>query len=312
MVGFAQPSGDSAHLSWVRAPAAVSCGDAGAVQADVARRLGRDPFAEPSRLFIEAMVTREGSEWRAELEMRDAAGESLGSRTVVSDVPSCASLVSAAGLSIALMLDHEAARNPPPSPAPPPPPPVDREPLAPAPAAEARAHGARGSVVAALTGAALLLPEPALGLRVGGDLTLAGALDLALALHFFPEQRQELSGFDVSFGLTYASLGPCYRVVDVARVQLAGCGAFSLGAMHAVTFEPEQSQKSELRWTAASLGLQAAWLLFQPVTLRAGVEAVVPLEQHEYLILRDDSAPVRVFADPEIGATAHFGLGGRF
>jgi hypothetical protein len=313
-VSHAQAQSEAVHLSWVRAPGAESCGDAGHVQADVMRRLGRDPFSEPSRFFIEATVTRSGVEWRAELALREAAGDSLGSRTVTSDAASCASLVSAAGLAIALMIDPDAGHAAAP-PAPPPPPASRSKPKPPraglvrsaAPAAEVR-----GGIMGAVAGAARILPEPALGLRVGGELGLWAELDLALSLSFFAQQRERLRGFDVSFGLTYASLGPCYRFVDAARVQLAGCAAFSLGAMHAVTFEPERGRTSELRWTAASLGAQAAWLLVGPVTLRGGVEAVVPLEQHEYVIVRGDSERVSVFSDPVLAATAHLGLGGRF
>src|SRR5215208_1253598 len=76
------PPEAGAHLSWIRSASASACPDAGHVQADVVQRLGRNPFTEPSQTFVEASVSKDGARWQAEIEMRDAAGHSLGRREV--------------------------------------------------------------------------------------------------------------------------------------------------------------------------------------------------------------------------------------
>ncbi len=300
------------HLSWVRAEGATECGNAGLVQTDVTRRLGKNPFTEPSRVFVEAVASREGGLFQAQLEMRDEIGGSLGARKVTSDAATCDSLVSAAGLAIALMIDPEAALAP--KAAPPPPvlaaPPLREVPILPVPLP--RPPAARGALLVALTATARTLPRAALGVRVGGDVRLARRFDAEASLTFFPEQRQARRGFEVSFGLTYASAGLCYQLLQAATVQLAGCGFGSLGAIHATTFEPARSHDGQLLWSAAGLGLRAAWVLADPLLIRAGVEASLPLERRDYLIKRGTSENVVVFSDPAFAAALHVGLGVRF
>ena len=301
------------HLSWVRAESALECGNAGLVQADVVRRLRKNPFTEPSRVFVEANVTRVGTAFQAQLELRDEQGRPLGTRRVTSDAASCDSLVSAAALAIALMIDPDAVLAPAEPPAALPPASVTPPATTPAPAAIAPLESrARGGLLAAVVGSSRVLPRAALGMRVGVEVLPLRRWGAELSLTFLPEVRQELRGFDVSFGLTYASLGLCYQLLGATTVQLGACALGSAGALHATAFEPARGVRGQLFWSAAGAGLRAAWQLAPPVLVRAGVEASLPLERRDYLMRRGALEEVTVFSDPNFSATLHVGLGVRF
>lgn len=306
-------SARAVHLSWVRAPEALECGDAGQVQADVVRRLGKSPFSEPSKVFVEATVSKPDGVFVAQLEMRDEAGTSLGSRRVASEAPTCASLVAAAGLAIALMIDPDAALAPPSAPAPVPPslplaPPriIAAPPEVPTPRAPQLTFGV-GALVAAR-----LLPQAAVGVRLGADQRLASRLHAELSLSFLPQVRQELRGVDVGFGLTYGSLGLCYEPLAAARVTLAACGFGQVGAMSVNAYDPARSRTGQLLWSTAGLGLRAGWAVAEPLVLRVGVEGTTPIQRREYAVARVSEPAVVVFRDPALAATLHLGLALRF
>jgi hypothetical protein len=298
------------HLSWVRSAGAHECGDAARVQADVVRRLGKNPFREPSQLFVEASVSGHSGAFTAQLELMDAGGGSLGSRQVSSDAASCASLVSAAGLAIALMIEPDAAITPhlvpsnPPTPTPAPAP--VRSPLRAVKAAPQLTFFAAGIV------AARVLPQAAFGARLGAELRLPGAWRSELSLSFLPERRQELNGIDTGFGLTYASLGICYEPLSAARVTLAACALAQLGAMNVTAYEPARSRDGELAWSAGAVGLRAGWVLAEPLLLRVGVEGSLPLVRREYAVAGSSESTQPVFRDPAFAATLHAGLALRF
>jgi hypothetical protein len=306
-------SARAVHLSWVRAPEALECGDAGQVQADVVRRLGKSPFSEPSKIFIEATVSRPDSAFVAQLEMRDQVGASLGSRRVTSEAPSCASLVAAAGLAIALMIDPDAALAPPstPAPSPPPAPPVPAKTSAVASREPAPRAPQLTFAVAALV-AARVLPQAAWGVRLGADQKLVARVHAELSLSFLPQVRQELHGVDVGFGLTYGSLGICYEPLAAARVTLAACGFGQIGAMSVNAYEPARSRAGQLLWSTAGVGLRAGWVLAEPLLLRAGVEGTLPIQRREYAVARATEPALVVFRDPAFAATLHLGLATRF
>lgn len=302
----ASPSG--AHLSWTRSASAVSCPDAGQVQADVVRRLGRNPFLEPSHVFIEAAISHEAGRWQAEIEMRDADGNSLGSREVQSDSPQCASLGSAAGLAIALMIepDRALARSPTLPPAEPAPAESESAPVAVAPPA---ATSQRIALAASVVAAARVLPKPALGARLSGDLRVYDRLDVTLSLSFLPERRAVQSEQDVSFGLLWGALGPCYRLVDSQRVQLSACATVSFGALRSVVFEPARARSSQLPWAAAAAGLRVGVSPIAPLQLQGGLDVLTPLYRREYLVERAPGSYVEVFSDPTVAGAGFVGLG---
>ena len=314
LLGFPRPAGAQAasragvHLSWSRTDAATSCPDAGRVQSDVVRRLRRSPFSEPSSVFIEARISKTGELWLAEIEMRDSAGSSLGSRRVESDSASCTSLASAAGLAIALMIDPDALLEPAPEPPPPPPPPVAKPEPAPVVPTEPKAQR-RLAFLASLLGVSRALPKPALGGRLAADLRLFGRLDASLALAFLPERRELREGEDVSFGLLWGALGPCYRLVDSTSVKLSGCATFFFGALRTVVFDPSRARTSQLPWSAAAAGVRVGLSPLSRLQLEGGVDLMTPLYRRDYLVERAPGDYVNVFSDPALAGAGFVGLG---
>jgi hypothetical protein len=294
------------HLSWTRSPAAASCPDAGLVQADVARRLGGNPFTEPSHLFVEASVSKEGGTWQAEIEMREADGSSLGSRKVASDGPHCASLAAAAGLAIALMIDPDALFDRPSPPAP-------REPVAREAPERTRpievAAPQRGALFLSAIGADRVLPRAAFGVRLLGEVRLADRIDLTIASALLPEKRQSREGNDVSFGLVWGAVGPCYRIVDAPRVSLSGCAAALVGALRSVVFDPVRARTSALPWAGASAGLRVGWSPVHRFEIEGGVDLIAPFYHRTYLVERAPADNVAVFSDPAIAGAGFLGIG---
>jgi hypothetical protein len=304
----AEPASSEAavHLSWIRSSTAVSCPDAGHVQADVVRRLGRNPFGEPSHVFVEASVSKDGATWRAEIEMRDAGGASLGSRRVSSDGPTCASLGAAAGLAIALMIDPDALLEPRPAPPPaevaPPETPARPAPVEPAPAR-------RGTLVLSVLGAGRILPGAAFGARLAGDLRLSDRLDLGVASTFLPDRRQSREGNEVSFGLFWGSLGPCYRFVDTPHVSSFGCASLLFGVLRTGVFDPVRARTGALPWAGASAGVRLGWSPVSPLRFEGAAELIAPFYRRNYLVERAPGDNVAVFSDPVVGAAGFVGVG---
>jgi hypothetical protein len=274
----------------------------------VVRRLGRNPFGEPSRIFIEAAVSHDEGVWRAEIEMRDADGSPLGSRQVQSDGLHCASLASAAGLAIALMIDPDAGVVRPPPPAPRLHAPTQMPPEAPK-VRPVRASARRGELLASLVGASRVLPRPALGARLAGDLRLIGRLDATLSLAFLPERRTLERGQQVSFGLFWGAVGPCYRLVDSSSVTLSSCAAFLLGALRTVVFDPGRARASQFVWAGAALGLRVGLSPLAGLRLEGGVDLMTPFYRRDYLVETAPAQNVLVFSDPSLAGSGFIGLG---
>ncbi len=296
------------HLSWSRSDAASSCPNAGRVQADVVRRLRRSPFSEPSSVFIEATISKLGEVWLAQIEMRDSAGSQLGSRRVESDNPSCTSLGSAAGLAIALMIDPDALLESPSAPTPPPSAVARPAPPPKAPRAEP-APRRRIALLASLVGVSRALPQPALGGRLDAELSVIGRLDVSLALAFLPERREVRQGEDVSFGLLWGALGPCYRLVDASSITLSGCATFSFGTLRTVVFDPSRARTSQLPWSAVATGVRVGLSPLRRVQLEGGVDLMTPLYRRDYLVERAPDQHVSVFSDPAVAGAGFIGLG---
>lgn len=140
----ADPPRVSLRLEYARAPGAETCpAEPVALRAEIARRMGYDPFdpAEavgPERLAV--TLSRQGRGFAARIERYGAGGELTWSETFAGKGDTCASLMSPLATELrALMLTFQGppvgqAASPPPAPAPapaPPPAPVVVAPLAP-------------------------------------------------------------------------------------------------------------------------------------------------------------------------------------
>jgi hypothetical protein len=325
----AAQGGQRVRLSWVRAESASQCPDASHLEADVTRRLERPVFAESAAVSIEVAVSRADRTWKAHIEMRAANGKSLGSRTVTSEAPGCASLASAASLAVALMIEpyapERAGNDAQPAPAPAAteqrvarirpvrPAETSTSPLTRRAANQGSSSILSGAVAVVAATASDVLPRPAFGIGLEADVDLTDRLYLAAGGQFFPQERLMLSGVDVAFSMTWGSLGGCYRVFGGHRLRVVGCASALAGAMHSVVFSQVPWQRSEQLWLGAKAGAGAAWSPAGPFEIRAALDALVPARRRTYAIEGAGSTPNNpLFTEPAVSAVASIGVGIRY
>jgi len=104
---------DGVRLSFVRAENATDCIAAVALQREIVRRMGHDPFEGPARQWIEGFIRRDADFFELQLFERDAEGTTLGSRRLREPAGDCHRLDDAIVLAIALIIDPTAQLAPP-------------------------------------------------------------------------------------------------------------------------------------------------------------------------------------------------------
>jgi len=98
------------RLEYSRGPGAAQCPDRETVRAEVARRLGFDPFSERGERALRCEIRADGAGLRAQIEVQDADGRAAGQRVLTSRRADCSELVP--GLLLVLTV---AATPPPPN-----------------------------------------------------------------------------------------------------------------------------------------------------------------------------------------------------
>jgi hypothetical protein len=313
---------DRAALHY-RAPS--GCPSAADFTADVARRTPRARFAtagEPARTTFVVEVIRVGKTYRGRM-LRMGRGPAAA-RSIAD--ASCAELVSALALMMALAIDPLADTSPSPAP---PPTPASRETAAPPPAAPPPA--------APIPPVALPPPPPAptaarwrlgtsaqLGARgVAPVAHLGAALDIELArdggaaligpaLRAGAQRwaRASVSGdaASASFSWTTGRLSGCpvgWRAL--AWLALHPCIGIEVGALHAADasgLEPEEATRLWLAWSLTGrVQLLAHELLW--VETEAGV--VQPLTRDRFVVAPD----AEIYEPPLLSWTAALGVGAR-
>lgn len=320
LVTLASPGAASAQetgrfrFEWVREEGAESCPDAPALAREVARRLGRDPFALADAPSIEAVVRRESNRWRARIVVRDAADARIGVREFTSDADDCAAIASAVTLGVALSIDPEAALRPIAPPAPPPAAPVT--PVTPPPTRAPPANTellSRAVVSLSATLSGGLLPSaagvtPGVALRAEGP--IAWRMRWSAGMTYLPESSVTLALATVAFGLTAGWLAPCVEFRPARRVSLVGCVPVYVGALHAVVREGAPSQTGDFVWAAVAAGLRARWRFAGPFAAELGGEVVAPLVRHRFFA--GSNPRETVFQQSAIGASGYLGLAFQF
>jgi hypothetical protein len=290
-----------AHLSWVRDDGSAACPDAAAVEAEVAVRLGDDPFARPPTQFIEAMVTRQGDRFQVAIAMRGPDGKLFGSRSLASPAGDCRSIATAAALTIAILIDPDALLR-----APPPPPPAPAPPT-PTPA------GLRARVTALAAGGWGALPGPAFGAAVAGTFDVGAHAALGLTGGFFPEQRAAPPNDGFAFGLSYVEAIACVIPLGAGAHLRWELGAgLSAGLLHAVVYGVTPVNPGE-RWTFAATQLtRIAIPIFSAGVLEAGVELSEPFPRRAFFVEGRPAGMDTVFTQPAVGVTGFVGAGMRW
>lgn len=307
------------HLSWTRdAEAAEACPGATQVQADVAERLGFSPFVvgDARSASIEVLVTHDRARWQAAVAMRDADGGLRGNRHVESAAADCHSLAAAAALAIALMIDPELLLRPPPRPAAAPTPesspaPSSTPPVS-LPASSSLRTPPRGAVAIGATVAVGVLPEPAFGPILRGELELFRHWSIVASAQFFPGQQLTRAGTDAWLGLTLGRFGPCYRVKLGDRWAIASCGSILLGSLSLSIAAPEAVQAGPRAWLGVASGLSLT-LQTGALELAFEADALAHLRRHDYTVAREQ--PPRsesLFTEPAVGVLGSLTTGVRF
>lgn len=323
-------AGVSARLAWARLPGAEGCPAPDRVRADVAARLGYDPFARPSpTLFVEGRVRPAAPGFAVDLVFRRGDGALIGSRRL--DASDCGSLGRAAALAVAVTLDPEAALRvpvaPPDAGAPPPsdaaggPAPQRRDGEAPPPApAGAGPDGAPGPVwSASLRLDAAWGATPLRRLGAGPGLAVGVRLPVGLRLGvggwWLPEQTDDRVGFGVAAGWVEGcaapALGPALHLAACARLH-AGAQLLRVVAEDVVGVEPLGAGEGARFWAAAgaALGLRVSL----PAQLFVDVEAAARfglVRSRTTLVEQVGGATVgtRVYREPPASFACALGLG---
>jgi hypothetical protein len=314
------------HLSWVRGDGAAGCPDAGFIQAQVAARLGDDPFQRPPTQFIEALVTRPAQTLLVAIAMRGADGALLGSRTLTSAADDCRSVANAAALTIAILIDPDALLRAPPAPtstlptvaAPVPPPAAFTSPAASGPA---------GRVAIGAVGTWGLLPRAALGAALSATADLGRWAAVGVTGAFLPERRTAAPSDGFAFGLSTGEADGCFvpfggGAGGGGRAGLRGelCAGLSAGILHAVVTSATPVGPGE-RWTFAATQLMRLVIplplpLPSPFSragvLEAGVGLAEPFPRRAFFVEGQPAGMDTVFTQAALAATGFVGLGLRW
>jgi hypothetical protein len=295
-----------AHLSWVRADGAGMCPDAAAIEAEVAERLGDNPFARAPTQFIEAVVSQKPTGFDVAIAMRASDGTLLGNRSLTSSPGDCRSIATAAALTIAILIDPDAlARAPAPKPAPPPSP-------VPAPP---RGRFPAGRVTAIGGGGWGLVPGVSPGAGLTATVDLPRPFAVGLATLFYPESRAAPPDDGFAFGLTYAELVGCVAPLSpdrTARLEL--CLGATAGVLHAAVFDATATAPGQ-RWTFGAAQLTRVII---PIPIYAGLigeialEATEPLPRRAFFVEGRPPGMDTVFTQPAVTLAGWAGVGVRW
>lgn len=295
---------DGYRLELVRGEGAGSCPGAAALEREVARRLGRDPFSASAERGIEIVIERAEGKWRARLFLRLGEASEDAARSLESEAPDCEELSKAVALSVALAIAPELP------PLPPPPPPSPPKPACPAailiapPPPKATLHGALALRAAFSPN---LLPQPVFGAAL--SMTLRGELLGAnVGGYFYPQQQLESAGARLGFGLSTAFASACLWP-RTREPQVWSCLGAQLGALHAVVFSPAPERPGDRVWLAASSELGVRQAVFGRVFVEGGAAAFFPLLRQRFAIVSEAGAAQLAYEQRPAVVEGFLGLG---
>jgi hypothetical protein len=298
--GLASPR-KGARITWARGIDADGCVGATGLEEDVKARLGYDPFALPADLAVEGTIVRAPpAGFRAELIVRDAGGQLLGTRQLASRDAECRSLGEAVAVAITVAIDPDAPGTRAPALEELPPAIVQETPVTlppPAPRMARRVH-------ALLTGGASagLLPDvaPSIALRVRA--AVGERFEVGVGAHFWPESKTRGVGFSIATG----SLDGCF-VAHAFR----WCAAFHAGAFDVFVHEPALApvEVGMFPWLAAETGPSFSVPVAGALHLEAGLSAILPILRRQAFVR---GTPEPLWEQSVVGGRADVGLGASF
>lgn len=322
----AEEESRAASLSWVRLHGAEACSDAGALARAVDEKLGRSVFKGPSEalLLIEGRVERIEDGYRAKLELRDTAGQVLGSREILSAKADCVELSEAVALVLAVMVDPEGAMATRPvvtkaeatAPKPEAPPKARRAPPASTPLPAAPAILPEGSISAFARLSLGQMPRPAFGFGVGFELGVSGFGGLRLEAAGFLDQTKALaSAADAGarFRLLLGGAALCPLWIDAGRTRLTMCTGGQVGVLQARAFGLDTASRDVSEWVlSGEVALRFSWRVVGPIALHLGAALVVPISRPLFEARTLDGRSRTLFEPAPVGGGFDAGLGGHF
>ncbi len=286
----------TSSLSWVRLPGAESCIATQALSRAVEERLRRAVFVSPSNadLSVEGHVERAGKGFRAEVTVRDAQGANLGRRELQSPGAACSGLDEPLALAIALMIDPDADRAPPPvvdasaadaaaDAALPSPPPattivVEREVPVEKPVVTPKKPGWTFDGTTGFAAGLGMLPKPSLGIAAQAILEPPKFWGLhgAVAAFGLPEVETETGGSTVT-GTVWLEGGLCPVHLHGRDVHFWSCGLAEIGFWSAQSRGVNRADDTLRLLIGVGANARASFHLIGPFVFRVGLTLSVPL-----------------------------------
>ena len=293
-----------ARIAWARGAGAEACVGALGLAEDIKARLGWDPFVLPKDLDFEGTITKTRDGHRADLWIRDAAGKTIGRRTLVSRAPDCRTLGETVATTITVAIDpdvsgeavpglEDTSFSPEVSPSPAP---------APVPSATTRTEHVRVTAGAGITAGLVPGPSDVSGLRA--NLVIGDVLELGLGMSYFREAREGAFGFALTTGELRACVDP-WGARHLARF----CGAVLAGAFAANLRSTElvPVELGTFPWLGAEIGPVLSIQVAGPVRAEVAASILIPLIRRQGFVR--GAEPTAVYEQARVGGRAELGLG---
>lgn len=310
----------TSSLSWLRMPGAEECVTTQALARAVEERLGRAAFVSAAQadLSVEGSIAKKGAGFAATITVRDAKGETLGTREIARDVAKCEELTDSIALVVALMIDPDAATRPKPAPAPPPPadppPPVvvvrEKPVVVEVPVEPKRREPWRFEGGGALTAVTGLAPTVAPGLTATA---LVHPPEIPLGFHgfaslFLPTTADGAgASASVDMGYVGGSLCPTIRGRHASVMACIGGHVGLLRPRAKVGSTPLKEQVLPLWNLLGELRLSVP--LVHPIGIFMGIGAALPLLRPTFEYRRPDGSVSELHRVSVVAATADLGVG---
>jgi hypothetical protein len=250
-------------LHWVRMPGAENCIAGDALARVVESKLRRSVFPAPrdASVLIEGHVQKSPDGFVAELQMRDAKGETLGSRNLSSSDGSCRELSETLGVVLAVMIDPDAAKRPPSA--------IPAEPEPKAQDGGAAKREPKNHMLVFSRTLVGLTDKAMIGFGAAYERALGRAGGVRVEASIFLENTDDSPQGDAKTmtRVAYAGLAYCPLWLGWSRARLAGCAGLELGGVSASNTGLAPADDPHAIWGSASLGLRLAVLLVGPIEL---------------------------------------------
>jgi hypothetical protein len=293
---------------------ARSCASADVLRAEIAERLGRDPFttaedaASATRRIRVAFARDKARAWTADIALLDANGNASGARALENKGATCEPLVASVVFTIAVLLEDleptpapGPAEKPAPSPAPslteeekkesPPPPPPPR--------GDGRAVRLDASI--GPTGALGTAPAPAGGGELGIGIDISRFRIEVGGRAYLPASSDETVA--VRTRTIVGRVAPCYGWTAFSACAIGVIGSISGEAIGDVASSKLEAQP----YAAAGLGVLSRFFVVDDLLfVRASIDAFLSITRTGF-----DVGDRRVWTVPAFAAAGTLALGAR-